>query len=210
MDKLSENLLLQKIKSLYYEKKLSTREVAEELNISRWRVIHLMRKNNLKLRNYKEANLVRFLKSAKSFKPKSRLSLLDQKLKIAGIMLYWAEGAKRNPNRRWYTLDFANSNPEMIKLFLKFLREICGVSEEKLRVYLYCFDNQDIEELKRYWSRVTNIPSKQFLKPYIRKSLSSHANNKMPYGLVHIRYCDKRLFMLIEKWIKEYLRELNI
>jgi len=210
MDKLSEDLLLQKIKSLYYEKKLSTREVAEELNISRWKVIHLMRKNNLKLRNYKEANLVRFLKSVKSFKPKTRLSLLDQKLKIAGIMLYWAEGAKRNPNYRWYTLDFANSDPEMIKLFLKFLREICGISEKKLRVYLYCFDNQDIEELKRYWSKVTNIPSKQFLKPYIRKSLFSRTTNGMPYGLVHIRYCDKRLFMLIEKWVKEYLRELNI
>ena len=98
MDKLSENLLLQKIKSLYYEKKLSTREVAKKLSISQWKVVYLMRKNDLKPRNYKEANLVRFLRSAKSFKPKSRLSLLDQKLKIAGVMLYWAEGAKRNPD----------------------------------------------------------------------------------------------------------------
>jgi Tat protein secretion system quality control protein TatD with DNase activity len=34
--------------------------------------------------------------------------------------------------------------------------------------------------------------------------------NKMPYGLVHIRYSDKKLLALIQKWTKEYLKENNI
>ena len=28
--------------------------------------------------------------------------------------------------------------------------------------------------------------------------------NKMPYGLVHIRYNDKKLLFLVKQWIKEY------
>ena len=27
---------------------------------------------------------------------------------------------------------------------------------------------------------------------------------KMPYGLVHIRYSDKKLLLLIKKWIDDY------
>jgi hypothetical protein len=31
----------------------------------------------------------------------------------------------------------------------------------------------------------------------------------MKYGLVHVRYADKKLLLQIEEWIKEYLKENN-
>jgi hypothetical protein len=57
----------------------------------------------------------------------------------------------------------------MIKIFLRFLREICGVHEKRLRIYLYTHSGKHIEDLKKYWSDLTKIPTEQFTKPYIRK-----------------------------------------
>jgi len=93
----------------------------------------------------------------------------------------------------------------MVKVFLSFLRGICGVSEQRLRVYLYAYSYQDIEKLKKYWSNVTGISSQQFTKPYIRKGNANLSNRKLEYGLVHIRYNDKHLLFLINKWITEFM-----
>ena len=131
-------------------------------------------------------------------------------MKIAGVMLYWAEGVKPNPANRTWTVDFANSNPRMIKLFPKFLREICGIDEKRLRVLLYCYANQDIEKLKRFWQKITEIPLNQFTKPYVRKNFLPGKKRKMKYGLLHIRYYDKKLLLQIEKWVEEYLKKCKI
>jgi len=141
---------------------------------------------------------------------KQDLSFQEEKLKIAGIMLYWTEGSKPNPTNRIRTVDFANSNPRMIRLFLRFLRQICGIDESRLRLYLYCYANQNPETLKRYWHRVTNIPLTQFTKPYIREDFLPEKSGKMRYGLVHIRYSDKKLLLQIERWIEEYLKICKI
>ena len=98
----------------------------------------------------------------------------------------------------------------MIKLFLKFLRNICGVDEKRLRVQLYCYSNQRIEDLKKYWYKETDIPISQFIKPYVRNDFLPEKIGKMKYGLVHIRYADKKLLIQIGKWIEQYCKKNNI
>jgi len=123
-------------------------------------------------------------------------------------MLYWAEGAKNLGKQvRGGTIDLANSEPRMIQLFLKFLRKICGVNEKRLRGQLYCYANQDIDSLKKHWNEVTRIPLNQFSKPYARKDFLPEKKDKMKYGLIHIRYSDKKLFLQIKEWTEEYLNK---
>lgn len=128
----------------------------------------------------------------------------DRELKAMGTMLYWAEGFQSN-----YAdiVDFANSKPAMITLFLKFLRRICGIDESRLRVYLYCYSNQNVEGLINYWSKLTGIPKLQFTKPYVRQDFKVEKIGKMKHGLIHIRYYDKKLLELIKKWTEEYVKE---
>ena len=106
-------------------------------------------------------------------------------------------------------MDFANSDSSMIFIFLKFLREVCGVNEDKLRIYLYCYSNQNIDKIRRYWSRLLKVPIKQFSKPYVRKDFRLDKAGKMPYGLVHIRYYDKKLLHLIRGWIEELKKDMS-
>ncbi len=196
---LREKLTINRVKSLYWNKKYNVAETANKLGISVWSLYDFMRKNDISRRSFSQANYVAN-KNKPQFRKKDNLSISQQKLKIAGIMLYWAEGTTKGS-----TVDMVNSNPDMIKLFLKFLREICGVDERRLRVYLYSYSYDDTIEVKAYWHNITKISLNQFTKPYIREGNLNLSKRKLPYGLVHIRYNDKRLLNLIKSWIDEYI-----
>lgn len=206
--KLGKKLTIKKIKDLYYNKGYSAQRVGEILGKSTSRIYDFMRKHGLSRRTPAESNNLLYLQQKPSFKLKQNLTQEEEKLKIAGIMLYWAEGSKNLGKQvRGGTIDLGNSEPKMIQLFLRFLRKICGIDENRLRVKLYCYANQNINSIKRYWSKITRIPLKQFTKPYIRKDFSLDKIDKMKYGLAHIVYSDKKLFLQIKDWIEQYLNE---
>jgi len=205
MSTLSKNV----IEKLYHKEKLSAAEVAKKLNTTVWSVLGFMVRNEIPRRTFREANEIFFQNQPLTFFIKKNLTLKERELKIAGIFLYWAEGGKPSKIHRNWTVDLANSDPKMISLFLKFLREICRINEGKLSVQLYCYANQDVEELKRYWAKVTKIPKEKFIKPYVRQDFKPYGR-KMQYGLVHIRYCDKKLLFQIDDWIKEYCKKFKI
>ncbi len=118
---------------------------------------------------------------------------------MCALALYWGEGAK---SIRARVVDIANSEPAVIKIFLRYLREVVKVNEERLRVYLYCFDDQDVNALMDFWSDQLRIPRSQFVKPYIRAG-GSERTRKMAFGVAHVRYNDKRLLEDILKQIEE-------
>jgi len=195
-----------KIKSLYIDG-YSAKEIADQYKVSLDAVFYFLRKYNIPRRNAAECNFVKFKKKKPSFKLKYKLFEKDKILKIAGVMLYWGEGSQWAGEK---IVDFANSNPEMIIIFLKFLRKICGINESKLRAYLYCYNNQNIQKTLNYWSKITNIPKNQFTKPYIRKDYQKSKINKMKNGLIHVRYNDKKLLDLIRFWIKNYINNGSV
>ena len=192
------------IKKLYYQKKMSMNAIALELGVSIDAVCYFMRKNKLQRRTVKENEAIKFEKKALSYKLQKNLSRSDERLKLAGVMLYWAEGYKTHKSAG---IDLANSDPQMIEVFIDFLRGICGVSSNRLRVLLYCYSNQNIDELVDFWSELTRIPKSQFTKPYVRKDFRVEKYGKMQYGMVHIRYSDKKLLSQLMSWIREFQRE---
>src|SRR3989338_3599097 len=68
----------------------------------------------------------------KQIKDKARVEvgkLSNRGLWLIGIALYWAEGSKEKEYNRGSRIIFSNSDPYMIKLFLKWLIEIVKISE---------------------------------------------------------------------------------
>ncbi len=190
-----------KIEKFYFENCLSAKEIALKLGFSIDAVYYFMRKHEMKRRDLREVNKIRFLNKEPSFVLNNIKNDEKKELKTIGVMLYWAEGSKWEGET---IVDFANSDKDMVVLFLSFLREVCGVKESKLRAFCYLYANQNASECINYWSRVTKIPKLQFTKPYIRLDYNSTKKHKMPYGLIHIRYADKKLLLLIKNWIEEY------
>ena len=187
-----------KVRDLYWNKQYNINQVAKRLGLSFWSLYGFMNRNNIQRRLPAEANYV-VSRDKPQFKIKENLSFLDEKLKIAGIMLYWAEGTLKGQ-----TVDFVNSNRDMVRIFLKFLRQVCGVDDRRLRLYLYAYSYLDLKKTKNHWKNITGIPINQFTKPYVRKGNLNLSRRKLPYGLVHIRYNDKKLLLVIKSWIENY------
>ena len=198
MPRLNEiDLDLEKINTLYWENKLSISKIAKIYNLHPTTILKRMKKYNILRRSLSESGYVAHDDKPK-FILKHKLSHKEELLKIAGVMLYCCEGSFKGNG-----IDFANSDPRIIVLFLKFLRKICGISEVRLSIYLYAFANQNIDNLKVFWSKKTNVPLSQFTRPYIRRVRNS-SHEKMKYGLVKIRYYDKKLLKVLEHWLNSY------
>ena len=189
---------IERVKSLYISERLGVREVAERLGLSFWHVYELMRHHNIPRRKGSDQNYATY-KNKPQFSLRQRLTNEEEQLRVAGTMLYLGEGAKTSR-----IVDFSNSDPRLIKLFVTFLRRICGVSELRLRAYVYAYADQDIAQLTTFWSDLTKIPLQQFIKSYIRPLTPNLSRRKMPFGLLHIRYNDRRLLELILQWGEEF------
>jgi len=203
MGKINQDKLAE-VKRLYYQNGLGMREISEALNVSIDAVVYFMRRNGLKRRSFSEINKIRFENKKPSFKIRKDNSLRFKELMAIGAMLYWGEGYKSDKGSG---VDFTNSDPEIISVFLKFLRSIYKLNENKLRILLYCYADQNIKELINFWSKLTKIPIKQFTKPYIRKDFRKDGIRKMKYGLIHIRYSDKKLLISIKDLISFYKKK---
>lgn len=195
------NDYLPKLKKLYYEDKLSMEAIASSFGVSTDAVSYFMRKHSLVRRTASENEVIKFARKPLSYTLRTPKNESDRNLKIAGAILYWAEGYKTEKSKG---IDFANADPMMVKVFVRFLREICGVDSRKMRVLLYCYSNQNVEKLIDFWSKMTRIPRSQFTKPYVRKDFREEQKGKMRYGMVHIRYSDKKLLAQVMQWIQEF------
>lgn len=121
-------------------------------------------------------------------------------LKLIGIILYLGEGAKTKKG----TVAVANSDPVVIAIMIKFLREICNVPEKKFRGQIHTFEHANIEKTEKYWSRITKIPRNQFYKTYIKPSSASLQKRKtLPYGTFDLSVNDTKLLLTILGWIEK-------
>ena len=188
---------------LLYAKEFSAPVIASKLDISLNRVYRSLRKQKIQRRSPSEQNRIRFDNSPLSFRFKQHLNSRERELLIATTMLYYGEGAKNGS-----TVDFANSDPRTLTLFLKFLRIICRVDETRLRFYLYCFENQNATNLINFWTQHLKVKNDSFTKPYVRKN-NGDLKRVMPYGALHIRYSDKRLLHKILSLINEIANQFN-
>jgi hypothetical protein len=107
----------------------------------------------------------------------------ERDLFIAGIALYAGEGAKTDGS-----VKFANSDPRMIQLFLRFLRTFFEVDESRLRLRLYLHEGLDLHAANGFWSALTGIPLSQFGKPYRAKADPSIRLAKHPMGCPAVVY----------------------
>ena len=80
--------------------------------------------------------------------------LTQKEFWLAGLMLYWAEGSKKQK------VEFSNSDPNTVRFMIRWFQEICQVPKNKIRAYLNIHSGQDDGFIKTFWS---DIPSSRCL-----------------------------------------------
>jgi hypothetical protein len=100
-----------------------------------------------------------------------------------GIILYWAEGSKQKEHAPSKGVIFSNSDPLMIKLFLRWLKESVKIKKEQIvfEIYIHTTYQKTLPELSSYWSKITGFPIEKFQKVYFKKNkVHSYRKNKGP------------------------------
>ena len=139
-------------------------------------------------------------KTAELFKS---ISLTKNHQKILCALLFWCEGTKDIHSG----IHFVNSDPSLIKTFLTFLRSAFNIREEKLRVSLHLHEYHLPRKQILFWSKVTSIPTSQFIKPYQKPHTAKRIRKDYP-GCVNISYYDsslaKELFFIAKETMNKY------
>ncbi len=86
---------------------------------------------------------------------------------LLGVSLYWVEGAKSRTYRISQPVKFSNSDPLMIKIFMKWLYEIIHIKEEELVFELYLHETQKCDNIIKFWAKQLNI-SKDTIRLYYK------------------------------------------
>lgn len=173
------------------------RIVANHYGVSIDVIVYVLRKSNIPRRSFTEANRLRFETAPPSFSIQPKPS---KELEMLGTMLYWAEGYKQP---KASGVDFANSDPDMAFVFLKFLRSRYVLDEKRLHFSLYYYSDQDLSGVIRFWCKKLEVSSSQFKNHYMKKDPQTN-KRKMPYGVIHIRYNDKKLLRDVISLIESY------
>jgi hypothetical protein len=147
-------------------------------------------------RNKRRRSLQNIHNKCLVLKKKEKFELSN--LKIFLSLLYWGEGGKTG--RR---VDFTNSDPKMIKIFLSLLRKSFLLRDDRLRAVLHLHNYHDRERMLKYWSNITGIKKQNFI---VYNKKNSGRNVKFGYkGCLSVRYGDvkvlEEIFLIIRRFI---------
>ncbi len=110
-------------------------------------------------------------------------TLSDAAFLAAGTALYAGEGAKGDGE-----VVFANTAPDMVAFFCRWLRRFFEIDESRLRVRVYLHDGLDLDAAHRFWAGITGVPLEQFRQGHRVPAHPTIRRNKHEYGCCYVRY----------------------
>jgi hypothetical protein len=95
-------------------------------------------------------------------------TLTDREVLVAGAIAYWCEGGKTKPYSRSDRVIFTNSDPTLIRFFLRFL-DVTGTPRRNLGFRVYIHESADVEAAQQFWLDVTEATAGQFAVPALKR-----------------------------------------
>lgn len=188
---------------LYIDKKMSMMDIACKLKVTHAKVNYWLEKFNVARRGQRESSYAKHNPQGDPFKIKEKLTFKERQLLLLGLMLYWAEGNKKNQS----TVALGNLDGRMIKLFLKFLRDICQIEEKRIRLYVRIYKNFSKEKARLYWKNLLSLPEKQVLM-YTHNDLRSNPNKQWSKnGIATLQMSNVKLKQWLDQSIEECLHQ---
>ncbi len=148
--------------------------------------------------------------SAKSIKKISK-----KELWLMGIVLYWRERLlSGNESDLRKGVKFTTSDPYLVKLFLKWLRDIGQIKNEEIEfdILMPISDKGSINEAIAFWSDVTEFPEDSFRNVYFQKvrpkrKRGGRISYKTKFGLLRTRVkASSMLARQIAGWVRGIIR----
>lgn len=95
------------------------------------------------------------------------LTNIEKELYIAGCMLYWGEGHKKNNKNQ---VCFSNSDINMLKFFILFLKKCFDLTNKDISLYIQCYDDiHSVTEIENYWLKNLELDKSCLRKTMVNK-----------------------------------------
>lgn len=121
----------------------------------------------------------KILAENEAYKKASKIigSLNDKEREVILTSLYWGEGGKHDFN-------LTNTDPDLIRVFVKGLTEIYDIPVSKIRLSLRLYEDLDKNKCIDYWSQITGVPKENYrsINVLVGKKLG-----KLMYGMCRLR-----------------------
>ncbi|OGH87838.1 MAG: hypothetical protein A3J93_05410 [Candidatus Magasanikbacteria bacterium RIFOXYC2_FULL_42_28] len=127
----------------------------------------------------------------------SFFSLSKNILFLVGLTIYWGEGDKRMANG---LVRISNIDPAMVKKFIEFLRKVCEVPQERIKIWLLLYKDLNEIKCKRYWTTKLNLRPSQFVKSQC--IVGRHKTRRVSYGVCNLYVSNRLLKEKILTWIE--------
>jgi len=134
-----------------------------------------------------------------------------RELWLMGIILYWRERLlSNNESSLRKGIKFTSSDPYLIKLFLKWLKDIGSIDNKEI-IFDILLSRDDLKEkIIEYWSEVVGFSRSEFRHFYFYKSGGARSSsgkkrnyNRTKYGLLRIRVkSSSMLARQVRGWVK--------
>ena len=162
--------------------------------------------NRRRTKMIRTENRQTYIEAIKEIKTLSRNELL-----LVGTILYWGEGTKSFGKQNISGIALSNSDPNIISCFMKFIRKILGVKDEKIRAGVQIHPNINVGKAKSFWAKGTSLPRDRF---YITEQVSRAGQFKrtkrfLPFGTCTIKVNNRLLFYKIKGYIDGVADKLN-
>lgn len=92
----------------------------------------------------------------------------ERDLLVLGVALYWAEGAKRKPWAARDRITFVNSDPSIVRTWLRWL-ELVGVSREQCRFRLQIHEQADVAAAERFWAETVGVTVDRLMRTTLKR-----------------------------------------
>ncbi|MDO8436404.1 MAG: hypothetical protein Q7S82_03455 [bacterium] len=115
---------------------------------------------------------------------------------IAGISIYWGEGDKISGN----FVRISNVDPLMIRLFVKFLLEVCNAPRERIRSWVLIYPDLDDKKCLDFWIKSSGLRRTNFTKCV--RIMGKHKTNKVRFGVCNIGISSKYLKQKFSVWLE--------
>lgn len=107
-----------------------------------------------------------------------------------GIGLYWGEGNKANT----HSVRLGNTDPALIRIFLKFLTEIYNIDTKRLRFGLQIFSDVESKVALAYWCKELAVSRSQFQKVVVTPSRAYGSYTKRNVnGVLTVYFSNRKL-----------------
>ncbi len=170
-----------------WSKEIKERLIKAENEVSK---VHMQDLNKVRGENLRQQYRLARDEARKEFE-----NLKYNPIFIAGIMLYWGEGDKVNPNG----VKLSNTDSEMIKLYVFFLMKICNIPIERIKAQVLIYPDLDDLECRTFWSDASKLPIENFTKTTVIEG--RHKTKRLATGICLITVSSSYLKVKILEWI---------